>query len=52
MEYVVRKVLLSCDLLMIHADDRRLRLLCYCDRISRRWCILLLICGQKSGRGK
>jgi len=52
MEYVVRKVLLSCDLLMMIAADRRLRLLCYCGRISRRLCILLIICGQQSGRCK
>jgi len=52
MEYVVRKVLLSCDLLMMNAADRRLRILCYCGRISRRWCILLVICGQQSGKGK
>jgi len=50
-EYVVRKVLLSCELLMMHDEDRRLRLLWYCDRISRWWFILLVICGQQSGRG-
>jgi len=42
MEYVIRKVLLSCNLLMMHAAYRLLRLLCYCGRISRRWSIFLV----------
>jgi len=52
MEYIVRKLLLSCDLLMMHAADRRLRLLYYCGRMLRRWCTLLVICGQQSGWGR